>query len=645
MLTEIQTKKYVTNPNLIVIQSKLFSPSYSGPGKWIVYNPDNKKGYLAVGKDRLPDLIPLLTNASHKAIDSTELNDSRINKLVNNGLLIEESRANNLLSDDRMSFVQKYQKAVYNFPFRDYYEKDWYKKDIATMEHYNKLWDHPPAITKRSGTKEKLNEIDPDELNISNKEISLNFITLLLQTVFCPIEEIGGYPKHNLRKISPSGGGKHPIEALVILRKSFGNISKGIYTYDVESNSLIENKNYDTEAIDIKENDCITIVLRARVERPMWRYREIRSFRAIMLDAGHVLENIRQISEYKGMYTSTSSAEKETNLHNFEWVREPSLCSIHISPFKMEQENTIKHNPLSKLPKTNKYLTNPSMYFSFRKGRLICNTLWPNTQSLDVSFKDFEVLTHCLPSRRGDRDISDKGLMKEFFIEKSKIMLLNKNNALVPENIAKKLYQEVSLWSNHNWYLNFLVYCEVHHSNEVYSESFRNDVILKTPNKLFQRKTSRKFNTKEIPYTKFQRILQSAIPKLDKETELIVNVKNVEGTKKGLYKWKNNQLNLIGDCLSEQCVRDLVIGQAWAGSGALDIWIKREIKPQEPSSYEMDIIKLGVVGQRICITATEEDIATFMTPAVEDKISFKPLQLEDDYKTILYHFTIGVGVE
>lgn len=378
------------------------------------------------------------------------------------------------------------------------------------------------------------------------------------------------------------------------------------------------------------------------MERPMWRYREIRSFRAVMIDTGHVIENIRQLCEYNGFYTTLTKAIHAENIDDFDWVREPHLCTLHVSPETINKSNLVPDVPLA-LPASKRYNTNPCIYFTFKEGQLVCNTLWPNVKSTVINYEEFEVLTHCLPSRRGDRDISQKGLLMNFSIGKTKLAELSRSYLLIPENIAKKLYSELLLWINHNWYMSFLLHCEVQNSSERIQEPpFRRDVILRNPDLLFERKTTRKFSGRKLSLSQFNHILKNAIPIDERDTtELIVNVKHVETIEAGLYVWRNSILSLVGEALSGDQVRTLVIGQEWAGTGAVDIWIKKQVECLNPAMYEMSLMSLGAVGQRICIACTEEGISTFMTPAIKDEISFNNLKMDKSLEIALYHFTIG----
>jgi SagB-type dehydrogenase family enzyme len=119
-----------------------------------------------------------------------------------------------------------------------------------------------------------------------------------------------------LFKAVPSGGARHPTECFAyIVPPRFGDqepdpiVSAGLYHYNVRDNALHQMKSgkvlIDTlnrsgvwlERIE-SERESIVFLLASRVERAMWRYRDPRSFRAVIIDVGHV---IQQIVEYAAL--------------------------------------------------------------------------------------------------------------------------------------------------------------------------------------------------------------------------------------------------------------------------------------------------------------------------------------------------------
>jgi len=114
-----------------------------------------------------------------------------------------------------------------------------------------------------------------------------------------------------LAKTSPSGGARHPSEAYILLLKNLDNIPAGVYHYSVKRNgleyltslgSITKTKKYFYKTSHVKDfNAEVIIVISSIFERNMWRYREIRTFRVIFLDIGHLLSTLRIITKSLGM--------------------------------------------------------------------------------------------------------------------------------------------------------------------------------------------------------------------------------------------------------------------------------------------------------------------------------------------------------
>jgi SagB-type dehydrogenase family enzyme len=111
------------------------------------------------------------------------------------------------------------------------------------------------------------------------------------------------------RRTYPSGGARYPVEIYVYLRMSSEDISPGFYHYRSDLHAL--------EAVRITEaeeapkffgypwaNDAAgAIFLTAIFDRSAKKYRE-RSYRYILLEAGHISQNILLVGEALGIETA-----------------------------------------------------------------------------------------------------------------------------------------------------------------------------------------------------------------------------------------------------------------------------------------------------------------------------------------------------
>lgn len=129
-----------------------------------------------------------------------------------------------------------------------------------------------------------------------------------------------------LRKTIPSGGARHPTEVFYVAF-SDGALEPGVYHYNVEYHRLdcvnpgdhrltCEHATFDLFQ-KFKTPPFGLMIFTSLVERAMWRYREARSARAVLVDVGHGLMAFRGIAEALGI-----------NVYTYQKVRDAELSSL-----------------------------------------------------------------------------------------------------------------------------------------------------------------------------------------------------------------------------------------------------------------------------------------------------------------------------
>ncbi len=205
-----------------------------------------------------------------------------------------------------------YHLASKDFKFLDYSKTSEILKDQDLMKEYVKE-SKPPAIYKEYKKSKFYPLIDPKKLKVVkfspnskiNGGMNLESLSYILYYTFGEIFS-ANFPVVGkiLAKTSPSGGARHPSEAYVLVLKDIG-IPKGVYHYSVKRNGLeflskidekgeLKKQFYKTTHIQ-NFNPEVIIVVSTIFERNMWRYREIRTFRVIFFDIGHLLSTLRII--------------------------------------------------------------------------------------------------------------------------------------------------------------------------------------------------------------------------------------------------------------------------------------------------------------------------------------------------------------
>lgn len=112
-----------------------------------------------------------------------------------------------------------------------------------------------------------------------------------------------------LFKAVPSGGARHPVEALLWLRTD--GFPEGLYHYSVKDNALHRMNTQPSlsdlagacpalRTVTARGGPLLVVMLAAVVRRAMWRYRDPRSARAVLVDVGHVVQHLVELGAWTG---------------------------------------------------------------------------------------------------------------------------------------------------------------------------------------------------------------------------------------------------------------------------------------------------------------------------------------------------------
>ncbi len=120
------------------------------------------------------------------------------------------------------------------------------------------------------------------------------------------------------KRAQPSGGERYPIEAYVLVFLGSPGLTPGIYHYAVGEHVLEVLSNREFSAEDIREifpiawvgNAACTILLTAVFDRTKRKYGE-RGYRYILLEAGHIGQNLSLVAAALGISCCVSSTNDE----------------------------------------------------------------------------------------------------------------------------------------------------------------------------------------------------------------------------------------------------------------------------------------------------------------------------------------------
>lgn len=118
--------------------------------------------------------------------------------------------------------------------------------------------------------------------------------------------------------MTPSGGGRNPYEAYLFARNVEG-LERGVYHYSALGHSL-------ERVADLGDGDITSLIggqewgddkpcmilLCAHMERTMWKYEDPNAYRVIMIEAGHIGQNIMLVATENGLTACPTAALDHT---------------------------------------------------------------------------------------------------------------------------------------------------------------------------------------------------------------------------------------------------------------------------------------------------------------------------------------------
>ncbi|WP_299512064.1 SagB/ThcOx family dehydrogenase [Mucilaginibacter sp.] len=149
-----------------------------------------------------------------------------------------------------------------------------------------------------------------------DKSITINELSTCL---FSGLGITGFYENPNICdlpiKWTPSGGARNPYEAYVYSLNVDG-LNEGIFHYSAYENSLgtiPQQKDLPSPALmlgnqDWANNAAAIIILVANFERTMWKYPDCNAYRVVLIEAGHIGQNILLAATQQELVANPTSA-------------------------------------------------------------------------------------------------------------------------------------------------------------------------------------------------------------------------------------------------------------------------------------------------------------------------------------------------
>ncbi len=634
---------YSSNPKLFVYLRVTKSGS-TKQVQFVLFNPDNRRRFEVPNGSGLPGIINLLIFCSDSPRSEQELierdlvsDSSELTYLVEAGILLTQPP-----SADKTGFLSLYQRLVHNYPFGDYSIQQTIDDENALMDTYAEFYAPPPSYIERTGTSFAL----PDASEYQKKsEDFLGDISRILHFTFGSFGPLKGRHGKFFHKTSPSGGARHPSEAVIILNVGLNNIPAGVYSYDFIKHTLVDSESAEIKACITEQfkNCMAAIIIRSRVERPMWRYRDPRSYRPIIIDAGHIIETAKMLTENLG-YDSCVSCPIFIADCDGEWLKEPFLVAIAIDP----EDNYIyphtNYEASQEIAETeNSFVINPACFYTFNKMGILAHSLFPSISETPVTEASFKLL---MRSCESDLKLGSDETLKT-------------NGLVISKSLGQPMLEGFSFWAHHDWDLSLLAYLATSNSKSTENVIIKSEGLTSAQSSLgipdnligvmLKRHTDRKLTGDGVPKEMLENLLTFSIEQdlLAGQIDVFLISFSVAGLHPGIYKWVSTERALTkeAELPDRETLRAATIGQDWASHGAASLILSYNVSLDNPATYNAGLIRLGMLGQRICIKATSLGLGTFMTPALNDTDTAGILNLQGNCENkIFYLIDIGTSL-
>ncbi len=156
--------------------------------------------------------------------------------------------------------------------------------------------------------------------NILENKLTAESLANILRSGYGLRDNLSNDPKLHEKRTAPSAGGRYPLELYPVLFKGVGGIQPGIYHYGIREHALepitfdgftraeIESSVYQTWLADATGMICISAVF----DRTTRKYGS-RGYRYILLEAGHVAQNILLAGTESGLDIMPVGGANETD--------------------------------------------------------------------------------------------------------------------------------------------------------------------------------------------------------------------------------------------------------------------------------------------------------------------------------------------
>jgi SagB-type dehydrogenase family enzyme len=168
-----------------------------------------------------------------------------------------------------------------------------------------------------------------------DQSISIDAIGDILFAGFGIVGETRNVTGNLPLKMTPSGGARNPYEAYLIARKIDG-LEPGVYHYCGLAHAMQKVNDNALPPLgslvggqEWANGMAAMVVLVAHFERTMWKYRDGNAYRVVLIEAGHIGQNIALAATSRGLTACPTAALSHSRIESLLGIDNPLVSSIY----------------------------------------------------------------------------------------------------------------------------------------------------------------------------------------------------------------------------------------------------------------------------------------------------------------------------
>ncbi|MGW0394817.1 hypothetical protein ACWDYJ_28835 [Streptomyces sp. NPDC003042] len=604
------------------------APQIQADARWVAVDAATRQAYILSGKDRECALLSWIARGQGR-----EANEEFTAAAMTLGI------SDAWGSPEPPNFLAHYRRLNLDYPFLDYSVETSHEADRALMDGYAAHEAPPPVTTPRPGASTALPQTSLPVGNSNPPSAGL------LAAWLASAGRITGcrHGRHGpiVLKTSPSGGARHPTDLGVIVGDAWPAPLRGCWWYDGEQHALVRAEADLPVEVAIPPFG-LAFVLSSHVERAMWRYRDVRAFRPVLIDAGHVLETLDLALRSTGWSTAWLPLPTFTGpdpvLGVLVATPEPAAVKAGLLP--------AAHPGSADADADGEYRTNPFLSLIPRADGLYAQV---HSESQDLTALTPEAVTalaYANPSTRGDRPSRPAEICESSGAPLGEVEKLVAARALLPAVEAMALWDRAQPWIESGWFPSLLVHADAAGEARLHGLQATTTADAepplpwsRLPAALAARRTHRAFAQRPVSASTLESLLRILTTVRSEVRLSLLHPSDVLDP--GTYRRDGEGWVRVGAAPTPDDIQRAAIGQSWTAGISAVAWLVPHPVNQGVVAWENALIQCGRDAQRIALgLATDPSCGVFQSPALVEHLLTPLTGLGENHDGA---YLVGVG--